>query len=151
MVALVPALGAGVLTAPHGGVATIGGHELVVAPALDDPTAVHDEDLIGVAHGRQAVGDDDDGATRRQAGQGPMNVPLGGGVGLGGGLVQKEDRGVLEVGPGKGDTLLLTAREEPSLLSQDGVVAPRQARDALMDAGGARRGLDLLAGGPRCG
>ena len=60
-------------------VATIGGHELVVAPALDDPTAVHDEDLIGVAHGRQAVGDDDDGATRRQAGQGPMNVPLGGG------------------------------------------------------------------------
>ena len=98
-----------------------------MAAALDDPPVVDDEDLVGVAHGGQAVGDDDDGAPGRQAGQGGVDVALGGRVGLGGGLVQDQDRGVLEVGARQGDALALPAGEEPALLPQDGVVAAGQA------------------------
>ena len=119
-----------------------------MATALDNAAVIDDEDLIGVAHGGQAVGDHDDGAPDRQAGQGQVDVALGGGIGLGGGLVQHEDGRVLEVGAGKSHPLPLAAREESSFLAQDGVVAVGQARDALVDAGGASRVLDLLARGP---
>jgi hypothetical protein len=38
------------------------GEELLVRAALDDAAALEDENLIGVDDGRQAVGDDEDGA-----------------------------------------------------------------------------------------
>ena len=119
-----------------------------MAAVLRHPSVVNDEDLVGVAHGGQAVGDDNDGASGGQAGQGLVDVALGGGVGLGGGLVQDQDGGVLEVGAGQGDPLALAPGEEPARLAQDRVVAVGQARNALVDAGGPGRRLHLLAGGP---
>ena len=37
-------------------------HQIGVRALLDDPAAVHDDDLVGVAHRAQAMRDDDDGA-----------------------------------------------------------------------------------------
>ena len=76
-----------------------------------------------------------------------MDVAFGGRVGLGGGLVQDEDGGVLEVGARQGDALALPSGEESAFLTQDRVVAMGQARDALMNTGRAGSGLDLLPGG----
>ena len=44
------------------------------------PPVVDDEDLVRVANSRQAVGDDNDGAPGREAGQGQVDVPLGSGI-----------------------------------------------------------------------
>jgi hypothetical protein len=49
------------LDAPEGGVQAAAGDELVVAAGLDDPPLLEHVDAVGVAHGREAVGDDDDG------------------------------------------------------------------------------------------
>lgn len=83
---------------------------------LGDASGVDDEDLVGVTDGGQAVGDDDDRPSGRQLGQGPVNVSFGGGIGLSGGLVQDEDRGVLEVGARQGDALALSPGEESALV-----------------------------------
>ena len=76
-----------------------------------------------------------------------MDVALGGRVGLGGGLVQDEDGGVLEVGARQGDALTLPSGEEPARITQDRVVAMGQTCDALVDAGRPGSRLDLLPGG----
>src|SRR5205823_3544201 len=46
------------LQTEHRPVAAVVGHELVVAAELDDRTALDDADPIGVAHRREAVGDE---------------------------------------------------------------------------------------------
>ena len=85
---------------------------------LGDASGIDDEDLVGITDGGQAVGDDDDGPSGRQLGQGPVDVSLGGGIGLSSGLVQNEDGGVLEVGARQGDALTLTAGEVSTLIAQ---------------------------------
>ena len=115
--------------------------------ALGDVSSVDDEDLVGVTDRGQAVGDDDDGPPGRQPGQGLMDVALGGRVGLGGGLIQNEDGGVLEVGARQGDALTLPSGEEPARITQDRVVAVGQTCDALVDAGRPGGRLDLLPSG----
>ncbi len=47
------------LQAPHARVVPSGRQELVVRSALDDPAAVHDEDLVGPHHGRESMRDDE--------------------------------------------------------------------------------------------
>ncbi|MFI7402553.1 hypothetical protein ACIBW9_19150 [Streptomyces sp. NPDC049541] len=55
--------------------------------AFDDAALVEDDDLVGVAHGRQAVHDGDGRATGGQAVQRLLHRPLGAGVQRAGGLV----------------------------------------------------------------
>ena len=75
---------------------------------LDDAPAVEHDDGIGVDNGGQAVGDDQDGAVRGEGGQRLLDLALGVRVGVGGGLVEQEDRGVGEEGAGDGDALVVT-------------------------------------------
>ena len=62
------------------------------------------------------------------------------GVDAGGGLVQEDDGGVLQDGPGDGDPLLLAAGERAAALADDGVIAIGQGHDEVVAAG-------LLGGG----
>ena len=70
-----------------------------------------DEDLIGVADGREAVGDDEGGAACHEAFEGFVDEALGFAVEGGSGFVEEEDLGIGEDGPGDGDALALAAGE----------------------------------------
>ena len=95
--------------------------QLAVRAALDDPALVDDEDLVGPAHGRQPVGDDD----RRPAFEGGVEGPLHGGLRLavevGGGLVEDDQARSLEQQPREGQSLLLAAGQAVSAVAHDGV------------------------------
>lgn len=53
------------------------GQQLIVRTTLQYLSAAHDVDAVGVAHGGQAVGDDDGGATGRGLVQGVLYDPFG--------------------------------------------------------------------------
>src|SRR5687768_6901960 len=97
------------LADPHVGVEAALAQKLGVGAALGDPALVEDDDLVGIDHGRQTVGDDDGGAARGDAAQGLLDRRLGSAVERAGGLVEDQDRRVLEEGTGDGDALLLAA------------------------------------------
>src|SRR5947207_5916128 len=59
-----------------------------------------------------------------------------------------EDRGVADQRARDGDALALPARERGAALTDHGIVAVFQLADEFVRVRGARRGLDLLRGGP---
>ena len=83
------------------------GHKVGMTTVLNHPTVVEDEDLVGVADGTQAVGDDKRGAALHQPAEGDLKAGLGEGVDRAGRLVEDKDAGVRDEGAGKGDNLLL--------------------------------------------
>ena len=81
--------------------------------ALGHPAVGDHQDLVGVPDGGQAVGNGDDGLAPGQLRQGVLDQMLVLGIDAGGGLVQDDDGGVLQDGPGDGDPLPLPAGEVP--------------------------------------
>ena len=118
-------------------------HQVVVGTAGDNASAFHDGDAVGAAHGRRAVGDDQDGSILGQGAQCLLDLGLGLGIGHGGGLVEQDDGGVQQDGAGDGDALLLSAGQG-RVPSQDGVVAVRQGHDLLINPGDAGSGTYLV-------
>ena len=102
---------------------------------FDDAAFVHDDDAVGLAHGRQAVGNDEHGAALADV----LHVALDDGLRLvvqgAGGFVQDEDAGVGEQGAGDGDALALPAREAAALFAHQGVVAFGQFADEVVGSG----------------
>ena len=82
-----------------------------MGPSLDHPAVVEDDDLVGVPHGREPVGDGDRGATPGQGVEGLLDGTLGLGVECAGRLVEHQDPRVAEQGAGDGEPLLLPAGE----------------------------------------
>ena len=70
-------------------------------------------------------------------------------VNIGRGLVQNDDRRILEHGPGDGEPLAFSAGDRGAALTDDGIVAVRQGRDKVMAPGRLCRGHHLLMGGVR--
>ena len=97
--------------------------ELVVGAFLDDAAFVEHGDPMGEAHGGQAVGDQDDGATLREIGERLLDDVLALRVEIGGGLVQDEDRGILQERPREGDPLSLPPGELHAALPGETPVA----------------------------
>ena len=88
--------------------------------ALGDPALVENHDLVGIDHGRQAVGDDDAGPALGDVAKGLLDRRLGAAVEGAGRLVEDQDRRILEQGSGDRDPLLLAARQlEPALADLD--------------------------------
>ena len=116
--------------------------------ALDDAAAVEHQDLVGVDHGRQAVGDDQGGALGRDLVEARLDLALGLGVERRGGLVEDQDARLLEDDAGDGDALLLAARQLEPALADHAVVAVGQRRDEIVDARVPRRLLDLASAAP---
>lgn len=69
------------------------------------------------------MGDDQASAAAQQGLQGGLDELLGDGVQVRGGLVQDEDAGVFEDGPGDRDPLFLPAGEPVAAFADEGVVA----------------------------
>ena len=120
--------------------------QLLVGAALDDPALVEHDDLVGVAHGREPVGDRD---RRAPLGQ-PLELGLDGRLGLrverARRLVEDQHRRVAQDRPRDRHPLLLAAREAVAALADDRVVAVGQRRDQVVDPRRPRRVLDLLVG-----
>jgi len=73
--------------------------------ALDDATAIHDQDQVGGEDGREAVGDDDAGAPLHDALEGLLDERLGLTIQRAGGFIQDQDPGILEDDARQGDAL----------------------------------------------
>lgn len=76
-------------------------HELGVRAVLGDPAVCHDEDLVGVLDGREAVGDGDDRLAARQLGDGLLDEVLVLRADARGGLVENDDGRVFETVAGE--------------------------------------------------
>src|SRR5829696_1840665 len=139
--------GAAELGAVQVGVETAGGQQVGVGALLDDPAAVDDQDPVGVDDGRQPVGDDQAGPALEGGGQGLLDVDLGLGVEVGGGLVEDDDGRVGQQQPGDGQALLLPARQPVAALADHRLPPLGQALDQVQDPGRPAGVLDLLQGG----
>ena len=107
---------------------------------VDDAAGVHDHDAVGELDGAEAVGDDDGGAALGEFAQGGLDLLLGLGVDLTGGLIEDEDRRVAVNRPGDGQSLSLAAGERRASFAEDCVVAAGDVADELIGvrpAGGA--------------
>ena len=68
---------------------------------IHDLSVGHDHDAVGIDHGAQAVGDDEDGPPVAQGADGLVDLGLRVRVDLAGGLVEDEDRRVAPGSPGR--------------------------------------------------
>ena len=94
---------------------------------LDDAALVEDDDAVGAAHRREAVGDDERRAALHQVREGAGDERLGLGVELRGRLVEDQDRGVLVDRPRDREPLALAAREPGAALPDRASRSPAAA------------------------
>ena len=118
--------------------------ELVVGAFLHDAALVEHGDPVGKADGRQAVRDEDDGPPLGEIGESLLHDVLALGVEVGGGLVQDEDRGILQERPREGDPLPLPPGELHAALPGEALVAVGHRDDEVVGVGGPGGALDLL-------
>ena len=120
------------LQAPQRGIAAAQGDEFVVAAALDDAAGFHHVDAAGMADGGQPVRDDQAAAAHHQAVERALDGGLGFVVHGRGGLVENQDRRVLQDRARQRQALPLPTRELHAALADGGVVALGQGGDEVM-------------------
>ena len=111
---------------------------------LADHAVPDDQDAVGVADGREAMGDNQGGAPLGQLVKGPLDLGLRHAVQGGGGLVQNQHRRVLEENPGDGNALFLPAGEEGPPLAHVGLEAVGHGHDIVIDLRPLGRGDHLV-------
>ena len=114
--------------------------------ALGDPAALDDEDLVGAADGRQAVGDDEGGAAGHRLGERLLDRGLVRRIERRGRLVEDDHRGSGEQQPGDGEALALAAGQPVTALADHGVEAVGQVRDDVVEPGAVDRVAELGLG-----
>ena len=114
------------LAAPHRGINSAPRQKLLMRAALGDDALVEHQNLVGVDHGRQAMGDHDRRASAGDALQRRLDVALGETVERRRRFVEHQNRRRLEHRARDGDPLLLAARELESPLADRRVIALRQ-------------------------
>ena len=123
------------------------GQQLRMRPGLDDLAGFHDDDPVGLLHGREAVGDDEGGAMAHRRLERGLDHALAFGVEGAGRFVEEEQRRVLQHRPGDRDPLALPAREADAALAEEGLVALGQGGDEVVRVGGGRGGDHLGVAG----
>src|SRR5208337_2723104 len=118
-----------------------------VGTALDDAACLDHQDLVGAADGREAVSDDERGASTHQVGKAALDDGLRLGVETGGRLVENEDAGIGQDGAGDGEALALAAAELYAALANDGLIAIGKAFGEFIHTGDSARLKNLLQAG----
>ena len=108
---------------------------------------VKDPDLVHVPESFVSMGDEKHAAASHEPVEGLHDCPGGGAIQPLGGLVEDQDRGVLEQCPGDGQAAGLTAGECDPRLPDLGLVALRLGRDEPMDIDRSAGLLQPLLGG----
>ncbi len=99
--------------------------------------------LVRMHDGVQAVGDHDAGLVRQQVRERKLDPVLVLDVGEAGGFVEHDDGRILQDGASDAHALPLAAGQLDAVLSQQRVVAVRQALDRVVDLRGPRGGFIL--------
>src|SRR5438445_4307685 len=102
---------------------------------LDDPASVHDDDDVGVGDRRKPVGDHKAGPPAQEILQRLLNQLLAFRVQVAGRLIQDQDLGSRQDGPGDGQPLALPPGQLYSPFPDDRVVPLRQHGNELMGIG----------------
>ena len=121
--------------------------QVVVRAALDDAAVVQHHDGVGVAHGREAVGDDEHGAALHQGVHAALHDGLGARVDGRSGLVEDHHRRVGHGRAGDGQQLPLALAEVGAVALQLRIVALGQAADEVVCAGQLGGGDAFFIGG----
>ena len=125
------------------GIEASGPDQLAMDADLHDAAGVEDVDPVGVANRRQAMGDDHGGAAGHQTVEREPHLGFAFGIEGAGGLVEQDDRRVLQKGASDGDPLALTAGEPGAGLSNYRFVTLGQGDDEVVRRRVPRRGLDF--------
>src|ERR1043166_3860743 len=97
----------------------------LVRAALDDAAVVEDDDVVGVLHRGDAMGDDQHGPPLPDLAQRPQDALLGLRVDGAQRVVEQEDQRVADERAGDGGALLLPARQRDAALADDGLQSLR--------------------------
>src|SRR5713101_5551189 len=119
----------------------------LVGPVFDDMSVVHDNDSIDAMDGGEAMRNDDRRPPFREIVQCLTNLDLGLRVDIGCGLIEHDDRRVLQDHTGYRYTLPLSDGELDAALSDPGIVPVRKSHDKVMRTGHLRRRLNLVLPG----
>ena len=106
---------------------------------LQDAASFKDNDLVCFEDGIQAVCNRDDGPSLHQALCGFLKQGFGLRVETGGGLVQDQDRRILQEGPGQGKALRLSAAETRAVFANDCLIFVGQCFDKFIQVRRFRR------------
>ena len=95
----------------------------------------HDDDPVTVLYAGDPLGDDQLGGIRDLRIKGMVDFGVCGGIAGAGGIIQDQDPGILEQGPGNAEALFLAAGYIGAALFNIGVIAVGQAVNELIGAG----------------
>ena len=104
---------------------TLLGDQFLMGALLHDAALVQHQDLVGIADSLQPVGDHQHRLLPGQRFHSLLELVLVLRVHVGGGLIEDDDRGVLQEAPGDGDALLLPAGEGGPALADHCVIPVR--------------------------
>ena len=93
---------------------------------FDNPTAVDDQNGVGVGDGSQPVCDHDDRASDSQPADSLLNSDFGFRIGKSRHLVEQKDRGISKQRAGDGNALALSQLEAAPAIGENRVVTVRQ-------------------------
>ena len=110
--------------------------QLLMGAALHDLAVIHDQDQVTIADGGQAMRDHKGGASAHDAVHTALDELFGTRVDGTRGLVQDEHRRIGDGHARDGEQLTLTLRQVGAVGRDRCVVAPRQAADKRVGAGG---------------
>ena len=112
--------------------------QLLMRPDIDDLALLHDQDLIAIDQGGEAVGDDDHGPPAGDAQQVGIDHRFALRIEGAGGLVEDQDARIVDERPRNGEALALAAGEIGRALLDIGLVAIGHALDEFLGAGKPR-------------
>ena len=105
-----------------------------MSPRLDNASAVHDHDHIGVLDCGEAVSYDHGGPIFEEVPQRVLNQNLGERINVGGRLIEDQKAGVRQHGASEADELALPHAEVAAPLLEDRIVAALKTHDEAVRA-----------------
>src|SRR5258708_23965858 len=97
--------------------------KVLVFPLFNNGTILNHKDLVGLADGAQAVGNDEGGPSPQQAPQTLLDKGLTFGIEIRGCLIQNQNPRIRQYGAGNGNALPLPPRKFDTALSNQGIEA----------------------------
>lgn len=110
---------------------------------------VQHQNPVRLGDGGDPLGNDELGGARQQGPEGGTDGGVGGHIHRGGGVVQNQDPGLFQNGPGDTQPLPLTSREVAAALTEGRIIALRQLFDKSVGTGGPAGLPDLRLRGLR--
>src|SRR5713101_8134539 len=122
-----------------------------MSAAFNDAAGFDDENLLGTANGREAMGDDKCSAATHQVTQPFLNERFRFGVQAGSRFIENEDAWIGENGAGDGDALLLSTGKFYTAFADDRIVFFFEGLGKFVDSGNTACFHDFGFAGGRAG